>query len=67
MDSYLYRPKLQVHKTVQQADKELLDPEEFRGEANIHYRLRHECFQKAQEAFSRGMKQVAVFYSEQVL
>ncbi|KAJ8298330.1 hypothetical protein KUTeg_024861 [Tegillarca granosa] len=65
MDSYLYRPKLQISKTVNQTDKEILDPEEFRGEANIHYRLRHECFQKAQEAFSKGMKQVAVFYSEQ--
>ncbi|XP_052089601.1 uncharacterized protein LOC127726317 isoform X2 [Mytilus californianus] len=42
-----------------------VDYEEFRGEANLHYRLRHECFQKAQEAHRRGMRQVASFYSEQ--
>ncbi|XP_076117136.1 uncharacterized protein LOC143084941 isoform X2 [Mytilus galloprovincialis] len=42
-----------------------VDYEEFRGEANLHYRLRHECFQKAQEAHRRGMRQVASFYSNQ--
>ena len=41
--------------------------EDFRGEANVHYRLRMECFQKAQDAHSRGMREVAAFYSQQVI
>ena len=42
------------------------DYEDYRGEANLHIRMRHECFQKAQEAFRQGLKQVASFYSQQV-
>ncbi|XP_062616217.1 NEDD4-binding protein 2-like [Saccostrea cucullata] len=61
IDSYTYRPK--VKKEYQSAENP--EYEDIRGEANLHYRLRHECFQKAQEAFRRGMKQVAHFYSNQ--
>jgi DNA-nicking Smr family endonuclease len=39
--------------------------QDFRAEASMHYRLRHECFQKAQEAYRRNMKQAAAFYSQQ--
>ena len=41
------------------------DYQDFRAEATMHYNLRHECFQKAQEAHRRGMKDVASFYSQQ--
>ena len=46
----------------------LEDPQyqDLRAEASTHYRLRHECFQKAQEAHRRGLKAVACFYSQQV-
>lgn len=37
----------------------------FRAEALMHYELRDECFRKAQEAFQRGLKPVAAFYSQQ--
>ena len=40
--------------------------EDYRGEATLHHRLRQECFQKAQEAYRKGLKQVASFYSQQV-
>lgn len=45
------------------------DPQyqDIRAEASTHYRLRHECFQKAQEAYKRGLKAVASFYSQQVI
>lgn len=62
IDSYSYRPK--VKKEFQSSENP--EYEDIRGEANLHYRLRHECFQKAQEAYRRGMKQVANFYSNQV-
>jgi hypothetical protein len=62
IDSYSYRPK--AKKEFQSAENP--DYEDIRGEANLHYRLRHDCFQKAQEAYRRGMKQVAQFYSNQV-
>ncbi|KAL4230773.1 NEDD4-binding protein 2 [Mactra antiquata] len=44
-----------------------VDPEyeDYRGEANLHHRLRQECFMKAREAYRRGLKQVASFYSQQ--
>ncbi|XP_061183888.1 NEDD4-binding protein 2-like [Saccostrea echinata] len=61
IDSYTYHPK--VKNEYQSAENP--EYEDIRGEANLHYRLRHECFQKAQEAYRRGMKQVAQFYSNQ--
>lgn len=61
IDSYSYR--LKVKKEFQSSENP--EYEDFRGEANLHYRLRLECFQKAQEAYRRGMKQVANFYSNQ--
>lgn len=39
--------------------------EDYRGEATLHHKLRQECFQKAQEAYRKGLKQVASFYSQQ--
>lgn len=39
--------------------------EDYRGEATLHHKLRQECFQKAQEAYRKGLKQVASFYSNQ--
>ncbi|XP_046561488.1 uncharacterized protein LOC124270515 [Haliotis rubra] len=44
---------------------ENMDYDNIRGEANIHHNMRNECFQKAQEAFRRCMKDVASFYSQQ--
>lgn len=41
------------------------DYHDFRAEASMHYRLRQELYQKAQEAYRRGMKNVASFYSQQ--
>ena len=52
-----------------EADYQTMDDpgyQDFRAETSIHYKLRAECFRKAQEAFSRGLKQVASFYSRQV-
>ena len=52
-----------------EADYQTMDDpgyQDFRAETSIHYKLRAECFQKAQEAFRRGLKQVASFYSQQV-
>jgi hypothetical protein len=43
-----------------------LDYQELRQEALLHAYMRSECFNKSREAFSRGMKDVAVFYSEKV-
>ena len=40
--------------------------QDLRAEASAHYKLRHECFQKAQEAYQHGHKAVAYFYSQQV-
>ncbi|XP_060570620.1 uncharacterized protein LOC132728916 [Ruditapes philippinarum] len=61
LDSYIYHPV--VSKDYQDG----MEPEyeDYRGEANLHFRLRHECFQKAREAHRRGLKQVASFYSQQ--
>ncbi|XP_060065179.1 uncharacterized protein LOC132545513 [Ylistrum balloti] len=61
MDSYMYSPE--ERKTYQEHEDP--DYDDFRAEANIHHRLRHECFQKAQEAYRRGMRDVASFYSRQ--
>ncbi|XP_021340102.1 uncharacterized protein LOC110441305 isoform X2 [Mizuhopecten yessoensis] len=61
MDSYLYSPE----KTKAYQEHEDPDYDDFRAEANIHHRLRHECFLKAQEAYRRGMRDVASFYSRQ--
>ncbi|WAQ99673.1 N42L2-like protein [Mya arenaria] len=63
LDSYIYHPPLPRGRDFQ--DGQEPEYEDFRGEANLHYRLRHECFQKAREAHSRGLKQVASFYSQQ--
>ncbi|XP_013405628.1 NEDD4-binding protein 2 [Lingula anatina] len=46
-------------------DYETPEYQDFRAEADMHYALRQECFQKAQEAHRRGMQQVAVYYSQQ--
>ncbi|XP_013787290.1 NEDD4-binding protein 2-like, partial [Limulus polyphemus] len=43
----------------------VLDFKDLRAEANLHQHLRNECFQKAREAYRRGMKAVASFYSQQ--
>lgn len=65
LDSYLHVP-ITVPKIIRDAQSvSNVDYEEFRGEANLHYRLRHECFQKAQEYHRKGMKQVSSFYSQQ--
>ncbi|XP_069130477.1 serine-rich adhesin for platelets-like isoform X2 [Argopecten irradians] len=61
MDNYMYSPE----ETETFQEHEDPDYDDFRAEANIHYRLRHECFQKAQEAYRRGMRDVASFYSKQ--
>lgn len=61
LDSYIYHPV--ISKDYQ--DGEEPEYEDLRGEATLHYRLRHECFQKAKEAYRRGLKQVASFYSQQ--
>ena len=42
------------------------DYHDYRAEATAHYRQRHECFQKAAEAYERGLKDLASFYSRQV-
>ncbi|XP_022086198.1 uncharacterized protein LOC110976861 [Acanthaster planci] len=41
------------------------DYQDYRGEATMHYRLRHEAFQKAAAAYNRGQKELASFYSQQ--
>ena len=41
------------------------DYHDYRAEASMHYRLRQELFQKAQEAYRHGMRNVASFYSQQ--
>ncbi|KAH3855313.1 hypothetical protein DPMN_097879 [Dreissena polymorpha] len=61
LDAYIYHPV--VSKDYQ--DGAAPEYEDYRGEATLHHRLRHECFQKAQEAHRRGLKQVAAFYSQQ--
>ncbi|XP_033743173.1 LOW QUALITY PROTEIN: NEDD4-binding protein 2-like [Pecten maximus] len=61
MDSCMYSPE----ETKAYQEHEDPDYDDFRAEANIHHRLRHECFQKAQEAYRRGMRDVASFYSKQ--
>ncbi|XP_076347796.1 NEDD4-binding protein 2-like [Tachypleus tridentatus] len=43
----------------------VLDFRDLRAEADLHHHLRNECFQKAREAYRRGMKAVASFYSQQ--
>ncbi|XP_031573521.1 NEDD4-binding protein 2-like isoform X2 [Actinia tenebrosa] len=47
--------------------QELQDPdyEDFRAEANTHYKLRDECFRKAAFAFSKKQGQLAQFYASQ--
>ncbi len=52
---------------IQDSYQTLEDPnyQDYRAEASMHYKLRHECFQKAQEAYRRGMKGAAAFYSQQ--
>ncbi|KAK7496517.1 hypothetical protein BaRGS_00012169 [Batillaria attramentaria] len=42
-----------------------LDYQELRQEALVHHRMRGDCFKKAHEAFRRGMREVALFYSQQ--
>lgn len=38
----------------------------LRQESYVHHRMRSECFEKAQEAYRRGMREVAIFYSQEV-
>ncbi|KAL5012756.1 hypothetical protein ScPMuIL_011307 [Solemya velum] len=61
VDSYLYTPTSRKDYQISQHP----NYEDYRGEANIHHRLRHECFQKAQQAYQRNMRDVAFFYSQQ--
>ena len=42
------------------------DYENLRQEASMYYKLRHESFQKAQEAYRRGLKPLASWYSQVV-
>lgn len=43
------------------------DPDyvDYRAEASAHYKLRHQFFQKAADAYRRGMRSLASFYSQQ--
>ena len=69
---YLQERQIAAVTSVDEEDVEeyqtMDDPgyQDFRAETSIHYQLRKECFQKAQEAFRRGLRQVATFYSQQV-
>lgn len=38
----------------------------YKDEANRHYNLRKECLNKANDAFRRGLPQVASYYSQVV-
>ncbi|XP_070552923.1 microtubule-associated protein futsch-like isoform X2 [Ptychodera flava] len=51
----------------EEAYQTMSDPDyrDFRAEADTHYKLRHECFQKAAEAYKRGQRQLALVYSQQ--
>lgn len=38
---------------------------DYRAEANLHYQQRQECFKKASEAFRKGQRELAAYYSEE--
>nr|XP_006001549.1 PREDICTED: NEDD4-binding protein 2 isoform X2 [Latimeria chalumnae] len=46
-------------------DIEYPNYDDFRAEAFLHYHKQQECLKKADEAYRRGMKQVATFYAQQ--
>lgn len=67
----LKQQALESGSAAEEADSDgyqaIKDPDyaDYRAEASLHYRLRQECFAKAQKAHCRGHKSVAVFYSQQ--
>ncbi|OCT99444.1 NEDD4-binding protein 2 [Xenopus laevis] len=46
-------------------DYEFPEYDDFRAEAFLYRRKQQECYRKASEAHSRGMKQVATYYAQQ--
>lgn len=60
-----WQPVVEGHEDMYDRLRLVGDYDVIRREATVHYHMRQESFRKAKEAYHRGMKTVAAFYSQQ--
>lgn len=60
-----WQPVVAGHEDMYDRLRLVGDYDVIRREATVHYHMRQESFRKAKEAYHRGMKTVAAFYSQQ--
>lgn len=60
-----WQPVVEGHEDMYDRLRLIGDYDVIRREATVHYHMRQESFRKAKEAYQRGMKTVAAFYSQQ--
>ncbi|CAN8012656.1 unnamed protein product [Ixodes pacificus] len=60
-----WQPAVEGHEDLYDRLQLVGDYDVIRREATVHYHMRQEAFRKAKEAYQRGMKTVAAFYSQQ--
>ncbi|CAN8006586.1 unnamed protein product [Ixodes hexagonus] len=60
-----WQPVVEGHEDLYDRLQLVGDYDVIRREATVHYHMRQEAFRKAKEAYHRGMKTVAAFYSQQ--
>ncbi|KAH6937150.1 hypothetical protein HPB50_025796 [Hyalomma asiaticum] len=64
-DDNTWQPVVEGHEDMYDRLRLVGDYDVIRREATVHYHMRQESFRKAKEAYHRGMKTVAAFYSQQ--
>lgn len=64
-DDSAWQPVVEGHEDMYDRLRLVGDYDVIRREATVHYHMRQESFRKAKEAYHRGMKTVAAFYSQQ--
>lgn len=64
-DDNAWQPVVEGHEDMYDRLRLVGDYDVIRREATVHYHMRQESFRKAKEAYHRGMKTVAAFYSQQ--
>lgn len=64
-DDNTWQPVIEGHEDMYDRLRLVGDYDVIRREATVHYHMRQESFRKAKEAYHRGMKTVAAFYSQQ--
>ncbi|XP_037506362.1 uncharacterized protein LOC119382640 isoform X2 [Rhipicephalus sanguineus] len=64
-DDNAWQPVVEGHEDMYDRLRLVGDYDVIRREATVHYHMRQESFRKAKDAYHRGMKTVAAFYSQQ--